>query len=844
MYHDFFKLERMPFANTADPHFFFKTAEHEEALATLLYGVTQRRGIILVTGPPGSGKTLLAHMLVKGLRAQAQAALLLHTPETGHDLIASLCREFGVRHRASHPTGELAERLRSYLNDRFCEGKSVVSIIDEAQNMSPETLEHLRMLGNMEKESAKLLQIVLLGQPELVEKLKAPEMQQLCQRVFCHRQLQPLARDQTHHYLRHRLNVAGAENAEIFSEQAIDLIHDRSCGLPRLINQIADNAMLVAYSAGHREIGRDLVEGCIQDMMGLQLVASKPEPATAPTSPAVAASQPPASAWTATPPSEPAAPSQQALGESIRQGAEITGRLDEVNRSAQRQADDLKGLLAHAQSATTTLNHAQQASSSTRSRVIAHIREFRRLIKEAESTTRRLQVGRSETVELTSKLSTLVGEADACTRMLASTTPEARQALEEGIGRAQATVAEVTATLTKLSSAAQQADTTQAEIQTAVDQADGLRRALEAASSAVNDQTAEVRGLLSACEQRIDRVQELTPEADSAADRLDEVKRNAAEALATYDQQMAELAKRLERLPEQTTDLENTSERAEQLRQSLDASTNAAQTQLATSRELSSHVETEAQALELHLRDAKAACIQLTEVHGKLKRSFSTEAIRALQEAGAKTRSMLDEAATVDANGVKRIQELADGVRQVTERLGQLSELSQHADELRTSLGQQAETASRQTTELEERLDKHARGMGKQIVEAQDTITHLTELQDNLTERLDAQSETLHQQIDRAEAAKSQLNELRTELTESLAPKTWEDVGNASRAARADRSAARTGRRPVPGIAVGHAGRSGRRWAGHGHSRRTDRQAAREYNAGLAGNQRTGSRSP
>src|SRR3972149_9576403 len=104
MYNEFFQLEQMPFANTADPAFFFKTAEHEEALAALLYGVTQRRGVVVVSGPPGTGKTLLAHMLVEQLRPEAQVALLLHTPENGNDLVASLCRELGVRHRSMKPT--------------------------------------------------------------------------------------------------------------------------------------------------------------------------------------------------------------------------------------------------------------------------------------------------------------------------------------------------------------------------------------------------------------------------------------------------------------------------------------------------------------------------------------------------------------------------------------------------------------------------------------------------------------------------------------------------------------------------------------------------------------------
>ena len=210
MYCEFFGFARMPFDNTADPQFFFKTAEHEEALATLVYGATQRRGLTVVTGAPGSGKTLLAHILVESLRPQADVAMILHTPESGRDLLASLCRELGVRCRTSHTAGELVERLRSHLVTRFHEGRCVVAIIDEAQNIPPEVFEHLRMLGNMEKDSAKLLQIVLLGQPELTETLQQPDLVQLRQRIFCSCQLKTLARDQTRAYIQHRLKVAGA----------------------------------------------------------------------------------------------------------------------------------------------------------------------------------------------------------------------------------------------------------------------------------------------------------------------------------------------------------------------------------------------------------------------------------------------------------------------------------------------------------------------------------------------------------------------------------------------------------------------------------------------------------
>jgi general secretion pathway protein A len=251
MYAEFFGLERSPFANTADPTFFFRTAEHEEALASLVYGGTQRRGLTVITGPPGCGRRCWP---VADADTDGQPSALVCTRESGHDLVATLCRDstFDIGRSA---TGN-CRPLHTHLCERFCEGKTAVAILDEAQNLSLDTLEHLRMLGNLERENAKLLQIVLLGQPELIGVLRLPQMRQLCQRVFCACQLRALDRDQTRSYVRHRLTIAGASERELFTDEAIDLLHDRSGGLPRMINQIADSALLLAYGASRPVVDR------------------------------------------------------------------------------------------------------------------------------------------------------------------------------------------------------------------------------------------------------------------------------------------------------------------------------------------------------------------------------------------------------------------------------------------------------------------------------------------------------------------------------------------------------------------------------------------------------------
>ena len=271
MYCQFFELARMPFDNTPDPRFFFATPEHDEALAALRYGVAQRRGFTLITGRPGGGKTLLGRMLIHSLGARVLSTVLSHTPEDAHDLIASLCRGLGIRVRLAHSTGHLVERLHGALVARYHEDRLVVAVIDEAQSLSPDLLEHVRMLGNLEQDTAKLLQIVLLGQPELVPLLRDPQLDQLRQRIFCSRRINPLTRRQVHAYVHHRLRIAGAADGTVFNEGAIDLLYDRSAGIPRLVNQIADNSLLVAFGAAQKPVGSELVAEAIEQTMEVQL---------------------------------------------------------------------------------------------------------------------------------------------------------------------------------------------------------------------------------------------------------------------------------------------------------------------------------------------------------------------------------------------------------------------------------------------------------------------------------------------------------------------------------------------------------------------------------------------
>ncbi|MGB2986225.1 MAG: AAA family ATPase [Phycisphaerae bacterium] len=396
----------MPFDNTPDPRFFFMTAEHEEALAALKYGVTQQRGFTVVTGAPGSGKTLLGRMLTQSLSGETQTAALSHTPDNAHDLISSLCREFGLRVRDSHSTGELVARLEAMLTERHHESSICVAIIDEAQNLSPDLLEHLRMLANLEVDSAKLLQIILLGQPELGDVLRSPRLNQLRQRIFCSRELKPLARDQTRHYIRHRLRIAGASDIDLFSEEAVDLIYERSGGLPRMINQMADNSLLTAYGASRTRIERQTVAESIDQMMRLQFAPATVESAAYSTGVRAITRDPPnlAASPTAEGGRRVAEDLVQGLDEVTSKASEMAERLNETLRVAARQIGEMNGAERAVESSMCRFELARHAVESTRHAVESTAAQSLARSEQLNETVNEHRKAAKETVKVLSDL--------------------------------------------------------------------------------------------------------------------------------------------------------------------------------------------------------------------------------------------------------------------------------------------------------------------------------------------------------------------------------------------------------------------------------------------------------
>jgi len=261
MYLEFYGLKEAPFSITPDPRYVFLSERHRDALAHLLYGVGKggSGGFVQLTGEVGTGKTTLCRLLLEQLPENTRIALVLNPRLSPIELLETICDELklDVADRKGSLKG-LVDTLNAYLLDAYAQGLRVVLIVDEAQNLSTEALEQIRLLTNLETPTQKLLQIILLGQPELREKLGDPELRQLAQRITARYHLTPLDREETEAFVRHRLAVAGAVRSP-FSRLGLRALYQRSGGIPRLINVIGDRALMAGYAREQASIGERLV---------------------------------------------------------------------------------------------------------------------------------------------------------------------------------------------------------------------------------------------------------------------------------------------------------------------------------------------------------------------------------------------------------------------------------------------------------------------------------------------------------------------------------------------------------------------------------------------------------
>jgi general secretion pathway protein A len=260
MYLTFFGLTEKPFAITPDPRYLYLSARHSEALAHLVYGINDAGGFIQLTGEVGTGKTTTIRTLLARAPKNAEIALIINPRMSPLEFLQTLCEELGlgVPDSAEVNTKELVDLLNRYLLRAHADGRRVVLIVDEAQNLTPEVLEQVRLLTNLETESQKLLQIILIGQPELRELLGRNELRQLAQRVTARYHLDPLGQDEVGIYVKHRLRIAGA-HADIFTAGALREVYRLTGGVPRVINVICDRALLGAYTQDQHEVSARLV---------------------------------------------------------------------------------------------------------------------------------------------------------------------------------------------------------------------------------------------------------------------------------------------------------------------------------------------------------------------------------------------------------------------------------------------------------------------------------------------------------------------------------------------------------------------------------------------------------
>jgi general secretion pathway protein A len=273
MYVSFFGLIEKPFSITPDPRYLYLSERHAEALAHLLYGINESGGFIQLTGEVGTGKTTVVRTLLSRVPQHADVAVILNPRLTPVEFLLTICEELGLGLDEANRTSvkEMVDALNRRLLAAHSDGRRVIVIVDEAQNLSAEVLEQVRLLTNLETATQKLLQIILIGQPELRELLDRTDLRQLAQRITGRYHLNPLAKPETEQYVRHRLRVAGA-SGEIFTPTALAEVHRVSSGVPRVINVVCDRALLGAYTEDTKKVTPALVRRAAGEVYGRRVV--------------------------------------------------------------------------------------------------------------------------------------------------------------------------------------------------------------------------------------------------------------------------------------------------------------------------------------------------------------------------------------------------------------------------------------------------------------------------------------------------------------------------------------------------------------------------------------------
>jgi general secretion pathway protein A len=258
MYETFYKFSEKPFNTTPDSKFFFPSSKHTEALNHLIYAINERKGFVVITGEIGAGKTTVYRTLLNKLDLNTRVATITNTHLTCKELIAEILEELEVDYRPGTKQ-KLLSQLNAHLVKQLAQNINVVLIIDEAQNLTPKVLEEVRMLSNLETEKEKLIQIILVGQPQLKKKLQNLKLEQFKQRIALYYHLYPLSKDESRQYIAHRIKLVSSNGIDFFTPEALELIYAHSGGIPRVINLICDSALLSGYICESKTINETMV---------------------------------------------------------------------------------------------------------------------------------------------------------------------------------------------------------------------------------------------------------------------------------------------------------------------------------------------------------------------------------------------------------------------------------------------------------------------------------------------------------------------------------------------------------------------------------------------------------
>lgn len=270
MYQAYYNMEVLPFENTPDPRFFYASEQHREALAAIEYTIRMRKGFVLVTGEIGSGKTTVGHTMCERCANDAVIVQILHGHRTPGELVRQLCRRLRINVQPTDDHAQLLEKLQMVLVDQIREERPVVIFVDEAQTLSDEALEELRLLSNFDTNHERVVQVVLVGQPELRQRIQGPIHRALRQRISMAKQLWPLNLEEVGQYVKYRIAAASLDRDQSgvsFTDDALAGIYEASRGIPRLINVICDNCLLLGMVRETREIDAEIVSRVIDDMV-------------------------------------------------------------------------------------------------------------------------------------------------------------------------------------------------------------------------------------------------------------------------------------------------------------------------------------------------------------------------------------------------------------------------------------------------------------------------------------------------------------------------------------------------------------------------------------------------